>query len=327
MRTLAGVLLAIAVLMVPFFSGPFLQYLVLNMLLLALLALSFNLLFGMTGLLSFGHAAFYAAGAYATALLLRAGAPLFPAVIAGAVCAAALAAVVGAFCVRHTRVYFSMLTLAFGMFVYAIVWKWTDVTGGDDGLVGIPRRGLGLPGPFDVDLAPLRNYYWFAAVLVLVSAGVLHRLSRSPLGLALRAIRENAERAEFSGIRVRRTIFLAFVVAGAFAGLAGALLAPLEQTVAPTAAHWTKSAEPVMATLIGGPFSFAGPIVGAAAYLGLKELIVRFTEYWLLVFGLVLLGVVLAFRGGLLGAVEALLSRRSLRPAPRAGAAPRKDAA
>ncbi|HEX9574966.1 MAG TPA: branched-chain amino acid ABC transporter permease [Myxococcales bacterium] len=326
-RTGAAALFCAAVLAVPALFGSFAQYFALNVLLLMLLALSFNLLFGMTGLLSFGHAAFYAAGAYATALLLRAGAPLFPAVIAGAVCAAALAAVVGAFCVRHTRVYFSMLTLAFGMFVYAIVWKWTDVTGGDDGLVGIPRRGLGLPGPFDVNLAPLRNYYWFAAVLVLVSAGLLHRLSRSPLGLALRAIRENAERAEFSGIRVRRTIFLAFVVAGAFAGLAGALLAPLEQTVAPTAAHWTKSAEPVMAALIGGPFSFAGPIVGAVVYLGLKELIVRFTEYWLLVFGLVLLGIVLAFRGGLLGAVEALWSRRSSRPAPGPSVAPRKDAA
>src|SRR5207237_430005 len=221
-RAAAAAVLCAAVLAVPALFGAFAQYFALNVLLLMLLALSFNLLFGMTGLLSFGHAAFYAAGAYSTALLLRAGAPLFPAVIAGA----------------------------------------------------------------------------------------LPRLCRSRLGRALRATRENAERAEFSGIRVRRTIFLAFVVAGAFAGLAGALLAPLEQTVAPTAAHWTKSAEPVMATLIGGPFSFAGPIVGAVVYLGLKEIIVRFTEYWLLVFGLVLLGVVLAFRGGLLGAAEALLSRR-----------------
>ena len=133
---------------------------------------------------------------------------------------------------------------------------------------------------------------------------------KPPLGLSLRSIRENAERAELSGVRVRWTIFLAFVIAGGFAGLAGALLAPLEQTVAPTAAHWTKSAEPVMATLIGGPYVFAGPIVGAVVYLGLKELIVRFTEYWLLVFGLVLLGVVLAFREGLLGAARALLARR-----------------
>ena len=214
-RAAAAAVLCAAVLAVPALFGAFAQYFALNVLLLMLLALSFNLLFGMTGLLSFGHAAFYAAGAYSTALLLRAGAPLFPAVIAGALCAAVLAAVVGAFCVRHTRVYFSMLTLAFGMFVYAIVWKWTDVTGGDDGLVGIPRTRLGLPGP----------------------------------------------------------------------------------------------------------------IVGAVVYLGLKELIVRFTEYWLLVFGLVLLGVVLAFRGGLLGAAEALLSRRPWMSGPRTPAAARKDAA
>ncbi len=326
-RRLGAVLLCGAVLAVPALFGSFAQYFALNVLLLALFAISFNLLFGMTGLLSFGHAAFYAAGAYATALLLRGGAPLLPAVLLGAAFAAALAAVVGAFCVRHTRVYFSMLTLAFGMLVYAIVWKWTGVTGGDDGLIGIPRGRLGLPGSLDLDLAPLRRYYWFAAVLVLASVGALHRLSGSPLGLALRAIRENAERAEFSGVRVRRTIFLAFVVAGGFAGLSGALLAPLEQTVAPSAAHWTKSAEPVMAALIGGPFAFAGPLVGAAVYLGLKELIVRFTEYWLLVFGLVLLVLVLAFRGGLLGAVEALADRRPWPLARRPRPAGRKDAA
>ena len=309
-RYAAAALFCGAVLALPALFGSFAQYFAVNVLLLALFALSFNVLFGMTGLLSFGHAAFYAAGAYSTALLLRGGAPLLPAVLAGALFAAALAAVVGAFCVRHTRVYFSMLTLAFGMFIYAIVWKWTGVTGGDDGLVGIPRATLGLPRPLDVNLAPMRNYYWFTAVLVLVSAFALRRLARSPLGLSLRAIRENAERAEFSGIRVRRTIFLAFVIAGAFAGLSGALLAPLEQTVAPGAAHWTKSAEPVMAALIGGPFAFAGPIVGALVYLGMKEIIVRFTEYWLLVFGLVLLGIVLSFRGGLLGFAEALRARR-----------------
>jgi branched-chain amino acid transport system permease protein len=293
--------LAAAVLLVPVVCGPFAQYLVLNMLLLALLALSFNLLFGMTGLLSFGQGAFYSGGAYAAALLLRAGVPLLPAVVLGALAAAVLAAFVGAFCVRHTRIYFSMLTLAFGMLVYAVVWKWTDVTGGDDGLVGIPR------GAF---FERLDRYYLLAAVLVLVSFAVLHRLSVSPLGLALRAIRENAERAEFSGVRVRRTIFVAFVVAGLFAGLSGALLAPLEQTVSPSTAHWTKSAEPVLATLIGGPLSFAGPIAGAVVYLGLKEVIVRYTEYWLLVFGLVLLALVLLLRGGLFGAARLVAALR-----------------
>jgi branched-chain amino acid transport system permease protein len=204
-----------------------------------------------------------------------------------------------------------MLTLAFGMLVYAVVWKWTEVTGGDDGLIGIPRGRIGLPGPLNVSLDGPVAYYLFAAVLVLISMGVLHRLSSSPLGLSLRAIRENAERAEFSGVRVRRTIYVAFVTAGLFAGLSGALLAPLEQTVSPSTAHWTKSAEPVMATLIGGPFAFAGPILGAVVYLGLKEIIVRFTEYWLLVFGLVLLGCVLTFRSGIVGAIEERLARRS----------------
>ena len=306
-RTAAFLLFAAAVvLLVPALLGSFAQFLVLNILLLALFALSFNLLFGATGLLSFGQAAFYAGGAYVAGMLLRANLPVLPAVLLAALAAALMAAVVGAFCVRHTRIYFSMLTLAFGMFVYAIVWKWSDVTGGDDGLIGIPRGRMGLLGPIDLNLAPLSRYYLFAAALVFLSIAALYRLSISPFGLTLRSIRENAERAEFSGIRVRRTIFIAFVVAGFFAGLAGALLAPLEQTVSPSAAHWTKSAEPVMATLIGGPFSFSGPIVGAALYLGLKELIVRFTEYWLLVFGLVLLVTVLAFRGGLVGAFENL---------------------
>src|SRR6266704_2313992 len=180
-RLAAGAVLAVVVLLVPAIAGPFLRYLALNMLLLALLALSFNLLFGMTGLLSFGQGAFYSGGAYAAALLLRAGVPLLWSILLGALAAAALAAVLGAFCVRHTRIYFSMLTLAFGMLVYAVVWKWTDVTGGDDGLIGISRGRIGLPGPLDVRLDPPFRYYLFAAGLVLISMAALHRLSGSPL--------------------------------------------------------------------------------------------------------------------------------------------------
>jgi branched-chain amino acid transport system permease protein len=314
-RGVAAALWLVAVLLVlvaPALLGRFTQYLVLQVLLLALFALSFNLLFGTTGLLSFGQAAFYAAGAYTAGLLLRDGvATPLPAVLAGALVAALLAAVVGVFCVRHTHVYFSMLTLAFGMMVYAIVWKWTDVTGGDDGLIGIPRGPLSLGEVRLADLNPLPSYFRFAGLLVLASMYVLYRLSGSPLGLVLRGIRENAGRVEFAGVSVRRYVWLAFVVAGLFTGLAGALVAPLEQTVAPASAHWTKSAEPVMATLIGGPFSYAGPIVGAAVYIGLKELIVRYTPYWLLVFGTVLLVIVLTFRDGLLGALGRAARKRT----------------
>src|SRR2546430_11560129 len=179
-RAAAGATIAAVVLLVPAVGGPFLRYLVLNMLLLALLALSFNLLFGMTGLLSFGQGAFYAGGAYSAALLLRAGVPLLWSILLGALAAAALAAVLGAFCVRHTRIYFSMLTLAFGMLVYAVVWKWTDVTGGDDGLIGIPRGWIGLPGTLDFSLDPPLRYYLFASGLVLISMAVLDPLSGTP---------------------------------------------------------------------------------------------------------------------------------------------------
>src|SRR5437763_10424768 len=168
-RVVAGAALTTVVLLVPAIAGPFLRYLALNMLLLALLALSFNLLFGTTGLLSFGQGAFYSGGAYAAALLLKAGVPLLWSILLGALGAALLAALIGAFCVRHTRIYFSMLTLAFGMLVYAIVWKWTDVTGGDDGLIGIPRGGAFFDKP--------ERYYLLAAALVLISVAVLHRLS------------------------------------------------------------------------------------------------------------------------------------------------------
>lgn len=301
----------VLVLVLPAFAGRFQQYLALNVLLLALFALSFNMLFGMTGLLSFGHAAFYAAGAYVTGLLLRSDTvSLLPAVLAGALAAALLAAAIGVFCVRHTHVYFSMLTLAFGMMVYAVVWKWTDVTGGDDGLIGIPRGPLALGGLRVTDLNPLPAYFRFAGLVVVLATYALYRVSASPFGLVLRGIRENGVRVEFAGVPVRRYVLLAFVLAGLFAGLAGALVAPLEQTVGPASAHWTKSAEPVMATLIGGPFAFAGPIVGAIVYVGLKEVIVRYTTYWLLVFGAGLLAIVMTFRGGLLGELGEAWRRR-----------------
>ena len=306
---LAG--LIVCLLILPQVTGRFWQYLTLNILLLSLFSLSFNLLFGMTGLLSFGHAAFYAIGAYATALLLRTGmVALLPSVIIGTVVAALVAALIGFFCVRHTHVYFAMLTLAFGMMVYAIVWKWTPVTGGDDGLIGIPRGSLGIPGLFTIRMGPLAHYYYFLTALALLAMYALYRISRSPFGLVLNGLRENPGRIQFAGIPVRRYLWWSFTIAGLFAGLAGSLMAPLESTVAPASAHWARSAEPVMASLIGGPFTFAGPIVGSLIYIGLKEIIVRFTQYWLLIFGTGLLVLVLGFRGGVVGFLLDRFTRR-----------------
>ncbi|MBI1724199.1 MAG: branched-chain amino acid ABC transporter permease [Candidatus Tectomicrobia bacterium] len=304
-RGLLGLLLA-GLLLLPLVTPRFYPYLAMQVLILSLMALGFNLLFGYTGLLSFGHAAFYAAGAYGTGLLLKhTGVSLLPAVLGGAVAATLLAVVIGCFCVRHLAIYFAMLTLAFGMMIHSVVWKWRDVTGGDDGLIGIPRAALALPGLGSVPMVDQTAYYYFVLAVSLAAIVALRRVVRSPFGMVLQAIRENEERAAFAGFTVWRYRLGAFVLSGAYAGLAGAMLAPLENTVAPGVAHWTKSAEPVLATLLGGPYVFSGPIVGSVLFLLLKEAVVRVTQYWLLVFGVVLLALVLGFRGGFVGALVA----------------------
>ena len=316
-RGLAGILVFVAALLVPTLGSRFYTFLANDVIIWALFATSLNLLVGYTGLVSFGHAAYFGVGAYVTGILMKKLAvPFLLAWPAAGVVGAACALVFGFFCVRLTRIYFAMLTLAFAQIVWAICFKWNELTGGEQGMPEIPYPDFGWLERFGASVPLLggwrtAEYFYFLCVgLVGASLWALHRIVTSPFGRMLTTIRENAERAEFSGVPVRRTIYIAFVTAGFFAGLSGALLAPLEQTVSPSTAHWTKSAEPVMATLIGGPLSFLGPIVGAVVYLGLKEIIVRFTEYWLLVFGLVLLATVLTFRGGLMGALTAWLLRR-----------------
>jgi len=295
-------LLLVVLTVLPQIVSRFAIYLFIQILLLSLLAMGFNLLFGYTGLLSFGHAAFYAVGAYAAGLLLKEVTPsLLLAVLFGTATSALFSLVIGFFCVRHTKIYFSMLTLAFGMMLYSLIWKWRDLTGGDDGLIGIPRGTLSIPGLFELNLRSMESYYYFVLVVCLLSTLFLYRLVHSPFGLILQGIRENAERVAFSGVSVKRYRLLAFVFSGALAGLAGTLLPPLENTLAPAVAHWTKSAEPVLVSLLGGAQSFAGPIIGSILFLILKESIVRYTEYWLIWFGLILLVLVLGFRGGVVG--------------------------
>lgn len=291
-------------LFLPQVTPRFYTYLIIQILLLSLFALGFNLLFGYTGLLSFGHAAFYAVGAYATGLALKGGTSLLPAVLLGILAAAALSLVIGFFSIRHTRIYFAMLTLAFGMMVYALAWNWRDVTGGDDGLIGIPRAPLAVLGLFQIEMRLMEQYYYFVLLVFFVAILVLYRILRSPFGLILQGIRENPERVSFAGIPVKRYVLLAFVISGALAGLAGTLMAPLENTVAPMVAHWTKSAEPVLVSLLGGAHTFSGPIIGSILFLVIKETIVRYTEYWLIWFGIILLFLVMGFRGGVVGALS-----------------------
>ena len=292
--------LVTALVLLPWVAGRYPVYLTMQILILAVFALGFNLLFGYTGLLSFGQAGFFAVGAYGCAKILLAVPNLFLGIAGGVALAGIAAFLLGILSVRHTRIYFSMLTLAFGMMIYSIAWKWRDFTGGDDGLVGIPRAALEIPGLVSINVSAMDRYYYVVLVLSLAAIYVMYRLVRSPLGLTLQAVRDSETRAEFAGVPVRRYRLVAFTIAGVYAGLAGALLPPLENTVTPPIAHWSTSAEPVLATLMGGIHTFSGPIVGAFLFLVIKDVIFRFTEYWLIWFGIIVVALVMFFPEGIM---------------------------
>jgi branched-chain amino acid transport system permease protein len=297
-RTLVDSLFVLILLMLPFLAGRYTLYLTIQILILSIFSLGFNLLFGYTGLLSFGQAGFFAVGAYACAKILLAVPNLGLGLLGGVVATGMAALVLGFLSVRHTRIYFSMLTLAFGMMIYSIAWKWRDFTGGDDGLVGIPRAPLEIPGLLSLSVANMEDCYYVVVVVSVLSIWAMHRLVHSPLGLTLQAIRDSESRAEFAGVPIRTYRLGAFTIAGLYAGLAGALLPPLENTVTPPIAHWSTSAQPVLATLLGGIHSFAGPIVGAFLLFMIKEVIVRFTEHWQIWLGAIVVALVMGFRGG-----------------------------
>ena len=297
-KTLMILILVAILFLLPLFAGKYIIYMTIHILLLSLFSLGFNLLFGYTGLLSFGHAGFYAVGAYACAKILLAAPSLLVGIFGGVIFAGAVSFLLGVLCIRHTRIYFSMLTLCFGMMIFSLAWKWRDMTGGDDGLVGIPRAPLEIPGLLRINMATMESYYYVVLVSSLLAIFIFHRLVNSPLGLTLQGIRDSETRAACVGISVRNYRLISFTVAGLYAGLAGALLPPLENTVTPPVAHWSHSAEPVLATLLGGIYTFAGPIVGAFLFYIIKDIIVRFTEYWLICLGVIVLVLVLGFRGG-----------------------------
>lgn len=304
--------LVVAVLIgIGLFSSRFVLYLTMRVMILSIFAMGYNILFGRTGLLSFGHAAFYATGAYGVALwtVHVSSHPVF-AIVAGIAAAAIMAFIIGFFCVRHTEIYFAMLTLAFGMMVFSLMWNLRAVTGGDDGLSGIVRAPISL-GVVSLSIMKDSQFYFFVLFFFLVTILVIHRILRSPFGLVLAGIRENHVRTEFSGLPVKRYRLAAFVISGAFAGLAGALGVLLESNVTPFAAHWSRSADPVLVSLMGGLQTFSGPLVGSVVFVVLRELIERFTHNWMLWFGLILLAIIMGFRGGIVGASAQLVRRYS----------------
>lgn len=297
-------LLILFLFFIPQFAGRYPMYMTMHILILSVFALGFNLLLGYTGLLSFGQAGFYACGAYGCGKVLIAIPSLLPGVISGVLFAGVTALVLGFLCIRHTRIYFAMLTLCFGMMIYSLAWKWHTMTGGDDGLVGIPRAPLEIPGILRIDMSSMNNYYYFVLIVCLLAIGLLYRIVKSPFGLTLQGIRDSESRVAFAGVSVKNYRLIAFTLAGLYAGLAGALLPPLENTVTPPVAHWTHSAEPVLATLLGGIHTFSGPVVGAFLFYVIKDIIVRFTEYWLICLGIIVVALVMGLPGGVVSIFE-----------------------
>jgi branched-chain amino acid transport system permease protein len=275
---------------------------------LALFATSLNFLVGYGGMVSFGHGMFFGLGAYSFGLLMqRTGMPIPAAfAIALAVCAA-VALIVGLICVRLKEIYFAFLTLAFQMLVHSLIVLWVPLTGGDQGL----RGGIPRPPFLGIDLANQAHLYLTSCTLLVAGLVLIHHIVQSPFGYTLRMIRDNAARTSFLGIEVLRVRLIAFVLAGVFAGVGGVIMSLFVSGAYPEFAYWTISGEGIFIIMLGGLNSFLGPAVGTVILLVLNDFVTKFTEYYGLTLGLVILIFALGLRRGLLDVLLDLWQRRS----------------
>jgi branched-chain amino acid transport system permease protein len=291
--TTLGLALIAALATAPFWTGDYGLIVLTDLAILALFAAGLHFLIGVAGLISFGHAAYFGLGAYGAALATHHLAlPMMPALAAGMLAAAAGATLFGWFCVRRSGVYLAMLSLAGAEITGSAAMQWTDVTGGDNGILGIWP---------DSWAASRAGFYWLTLVLATTGVLALRRLAFAPFGTALRAARDSERRATSIGIPVRRLHWLCFIVAGTAAGLAGGLQTFATGSVFPTVLGVTTSVDGLVMVLLGGLGSLAGPLVGAAAFQGLKGEIMRETDLWQLWLGLTIIALVLACPRGLTG--------------------------
>jgi len=282
----------------------------------AIAALGFNLLLGYTGLLSFGHSAYFGAGAYAVAFLMRdLNLHSMELLILGSVLGTlVVAAVFGFVCVRYTRIFFGILTLALSQVLWSLAFKFFWVSGGTDGLRVDSKRLSLLGGLIEFQGAGsyqrfVYSYYYYVLALFVLATVAMWVIVHSPFGKALQAIRDNETRAQFVGVRVRRYRWIAFMISGAFTGLAGVLWVPLNGLTTPDILYWPFSGEIVFMTVLGGFRTFSGPIVGAMVFNYLKTYAVASTEYWQLLLGLVLLFLVMVLPTGIVGTIARLADK------------------
>jgi branched-chain amino acid transport system permease protein len=313
----AGAAILVLLALLPPYIGLYQTQLLTYGLIAAIAALGFNLLLGYTGLLSFGHSAFFGIGAYTIALLLRYLDihAMEGYLVLGLPIVALVSALFGYISVRHTRIFFGILTLALSQVLYSLALKFFWVTGGTDGLrVARPSLLFGLfefsgPGSFQ---RFIDTYYYYVLAVFAISVVVMWVIVHSPFGKSLQAIRDNETRAQFLGLRIRRFRLIAFTISGTFTGLAGILWAPLNGLATPDVLYWPFSGEIVFTAVLGGFRAFTGPIVGGIVFTYLKTYAVATTPYWQFLLGSVLVLMVVALPTGIVGGLSALASR--LRP-------------
>ena len=290
-----------ATLMIPFFGY-------------AIALLGFNLLFGYTGLLSFGHAMFLGFGAYGAAVLAGVlGIKSFEAVLFAVMLLAALAAVpIGLLCMRYVGIFFGMLTLAFGMLFYSFLFKFYHLTGGDSGM-RIPRMNIiGLEFAHYNKIEFLAGpFYYYCLALLVIAAFVMWRIVHSPFGLHLKAVRDNPRKAEYLGVHVHQFRLAAFVISAAYGAAGGAILGFRVGLADPELVYWTQSGQLVFMAVLGGFSNFFGPIIGALAFTLLQDQLQSLTQYWRFILGAVLAVIVIGFPGGLAALADDLRWRRA----------------
>ncbi len=312
--------IVLALVILPYVVEPYQTVLLSYGLIFAIAALGFNLLLGYTGLLSFGHSAYFGMGAYAVAFVVKylgiTSMELF--LLAGILASALVTALFGFVCVRYTRIYFSILTLALSQVLWSLAFKFFWVTGGSDGLrVPTPTLlGMSIGAGQDKMTFLAHRYYYYVLVIFLVAVGVMWVIVHSPFGKALQAIRDNEVRAEFVGVQVWHYRWVAFLISGVFTGLAGALWVPLNGLTTPDILHWSFSGEIVFFTVLGGFSTFAGPIVGAVVFNYLKTFAVGYTVYWQMFLGVVLVTLVMVLLTGIMGMAARLGQKWRRAPAP-----------
>jgi branched-chain amino acid transport system permease protein len=271
-----------------------------------LFALGFNVCLGYTGMLSFGHAAYFGVGAYTAGIvLIRLWENIWFALFAGLVMGALLALILGYLCIKRRGIYFAMLTLAFAQLVYFVAFQWVDLTGGDNGLRNIPAVPLSFFG-LSIDINTPIRFYFFVLIFVFLSLLALNRILQSPFGHVLQAVRENEQRARSCGYEATNVRWLAFIISGAISGLAGGLYALYLHFVGIESLYYSTSGQVIMMTLLGGMGSFIGPFIGAGVFLYLEDVLSAITPNWMIFLGVIFVLCVLFFPSGIWGTVKEL---------------------